>query len=114
VLAAACGVLVGAITPPIPVLVVLAPVGLLLWLRMASLGAWSRVPGWASKYEQTDDLAATPAGDKQAVQRALLALAEWRTETVAKLDPFGRVIFRCLQPIPADFHEPDRAARLKQ
>jgi hypothetical protein len=93
-------------------LAVLAPLGLAFWLPSAVSAAWSRVPRGIQRYAPVDDAAVRLTGDAEAIRRALRAFAEWREETVAKLDPLGRVILRALQPIPGNGHELARAARL--
>jgi hypothetical protein len=97
------------VSPPLVVLAATAPG---VWLALAGAAALTREPAFGRAYAFVDDAAIRLSGDPAAVRRALDALAQWRGDFCASRGRFASVLARCLQPLAADWHEAERAARL--
>ena len=92
----------------------LASVGLSTWISTAGFAAWSRTEHAAALYHEADRAAVTLAGNPQYVIDALSAMNVWRTAYRANCPSSVRLLTRCLQPLPADWHEVARAQHLRE
>jgi hypothetical protein len=94
------------------VLAALASVGLSTWLSTAGFAAWSRSGPAASVLAETDRAAAALAGSSSCVADALSAMSSWRSTYWASCPNSVKLLTRCLQPLPSEMHEAERARRL--
>jgi len=92
----------------------LASVGLSTWIGTAGFAAWSRTEHAAALFNEADRAAVTLAGNSQYVIDALSAMNAWRTAYRANCPSSVQLLTRCMQPLPADWHEADRAERLRE